>query len=206
MGWALGVAATVAVIDLASKAWAHRYVPVGLGSPASDGFVQLRWITNRGAALGLGAGHPLVVAGIAVLSTLVVGWWLSRAVSSGERVAVAVVLGGALGNLGDRLVHGAVIDWIHVAAYPATFNVADVCIRVGIIIALTLRALQHRAAARGFALARSLRPPSCTAPDCFSPATPKGTPWTRQPPPPWHAPAPETPNRHLPTSFCDDLS
>ncbi len=157
MGWALGGAILAAAIDLASKAWAHRYVPAGFG-PASDGFVQLRWITNRGAALGLGAGHPLVVAGIAVLSTLVVGWWLSRTVSSGERFAVAIVLGGALGNLGDRLAHGAVTDWVHVAAYPATFNVADVCIRVGIIIALTLRALHHRAAARGL-VAGAIRSP-----------------------------------------------
>jgi signal peptidase II len=138
------VAVLVAAIDLLSKAWAHRYVPAGLGSSSSSGLVQLRWITNREAALGLGAGHPLVVAGVAVLSTVAIGWWLSRTVSGGECFAVAVVLGGALGNLGDRLAHGAVTDWVHVAGYPATFNVADVCIRVGIILALAFRALRTR--------------------------------------------------------------
>jgi len=147
MWWALGVAVTVAVIDLSSKAWAHRYVSAGVGSGSSGGFVQLRRITNPGAAFGLGAQHPVVVAGAAVLTTVVVVWWLCRAVSSGERLAVAVVLGGALGNLGDRLAHGAVTDWVHVAAYPATFNVADLCIRGGIILALTLRALHARSPA-----------------------------------------------------------
>ncbi len=166
MGWALGVAILAAAIDLASKAWAHRYVPAGFG-PASDGFVQLRWITNRGAALGLGAGHPLVVAGIAVLSTLVVGWWLSRTVSSGERFAVAVVLGGALGNLGDRLAHGAVTDWVHVAAYPATFNVADVCIALGSSSLSRSGRCTTAQPPAGLSLARSGHPSSCTAPDRF---------------------------------------
>ena len=47
-----------------------------------------------------------------LVATLAVGWWLTRAVSTGERVAVAAVLGGALGNLVDRLANGAVTDWV----------------------------------------------------------------------------------------------
>jgi signal peptidase II len=52
------------------------------------------------------------------------------------------VAGGAAGNLADRLLRspgfgrGAVVDWIHLAGYPATFNVADVAIRLGAIGAL----------------------------------------------------------------------
>jgi signal peptidase II len=52
------------------------------------------------------------------------------------------VAGGAAGNLADRLLRspgpgrGAVVDWIHVAGYPATFNLADVAIRAGVVAAL----------------------------------------------------------------------
>ncbi len=55
---------------------------------------------------------------------------------------LAAILGGAAGNLADRLLRspgfgrGAVVDWIHLAGYPATFNVADLAIRLGAIGAL----------------------------------------------------------------------
>jgi signal peptidase II len=57
-------------------------------------------------------------------------------------LCLAAVLGGALGNLADRLFRapglgrGGVVDWIHVAWYPATFNIPDVAIRVGAVGAL----------------------------------------------------------------------
>ena len=64
---------------------------------------------------------------------------------------LAAVLGGALGNLADRIFRspglgrGAVIDWIHVAWYPATFNIADVAIRLGAVgvVATILGAQVH---------------------------------------------------------------
>jgi len=101
-------------------------------------------VSNQGAAFGLGAQHPVVVTALAVLGTAGVAWWLTRAMTGGERIAVGVVLGGALGNLLDRVAQGAVTDWMQVAWYPATFNVADLCIRGGIIAALTLRLLRSR--------------------------------------------------------------
>jgi signal peptidase II len=64
---------------------------------------------------------------------------LARVRSRSAALLLAVVLGGALGNLADRLFRspglgrGAVVDWIHVAGYPATFNLADVAIRVGAV-------------------------------------------------------------------------
>lgn len=80
--------------------------------------MHLRHVTNSGASFGLGAQHPLVVLILTLIATLAVGWWLAKADSAGERVAAAVVLGGALGNRIDRLANGAVTDWVGIAWYP----------------------------------------------------------------------------------------
>jgi len=142
--WSWCAAAGVLAADLGSKAWASQYVSEGAGSGAIGGFVRLRRVSNQGASFGLGAQHPLVVTALAVLGTAGVAWWLTRTMTAGERIAVGVVLGGALGNLLDRVVQGAVTDWMQVAWYPATFNLADLCIRGGIIAALALRLLHSR--------------------------------------------------------------
>lgn len=79
------------------------------------------------------ASSAAVIAVVAVL--------LARTRSRPAALVLAVVLGGALGNLADRvfrspgLGRGAVVDWIHVAGYPATFNLADVAIRAGAVAA-----------------------------------------------------------------------
>ena len=146
--WAWCAAAGVLAADLSSKAWASQYVSDGAGSAALGGLVRLSRVSNQGASFGLGAQHPFVVTALAVLGTAGVAWWLTRAMTAGERIAVGVVLGGALGNLLDRVAQGAVTDWMQVVWYPATFNLADLCIRGGIIAALTLRLLHTRPPSR----------------------------------------------------------
>ena len=138
---ALVLAGCVLAADLVSKAWALRQLPSD--SSTSTAIVQLRHVTNRGASFGLGAQHPFVVVP-ALVATLAVGWWLAKADSAGERVAVGVVLGGALGNLIDRLANGAVTDWAGITWYPATFNLADVAIRGGAVAALVMREVHRR--------------------------------------------------------------
>lgn len=93
----------------------------------------------------------ITVAAAAVLAAAVI--WLVRTRRPGVALCLAVVAGGAAGNLADRLLRspgpgrGAVVDWIHVAGYPATFNLADMAIRAGAAGALvaTLAAGQHAA-------------------------------------------------------------
>ena len=139
---ALAVTGVVMGADLLSKSWAQRQVPSD--PAASAAIVQLGRVANRGVSFGVGSQHPGVVVALALLATLAVGWWLTRAVSAGERVAVAVVLGGALGNLVDRLANGAVTDWVRVTWYPLTFNLADVAIKGGVVAALVLRHIHLR--------------------------------------------------------------
>ncbi len=131
----LAVLAAVAVLvaDAGTKAWASRRVGT------TGGFLQLRHLTNAGATLGLGSQHPAVVLVLSLVATAgVVVWWVTG-LDAVERLALAVVLGGAAGNLLDRVLNGAVTDWLHVACYSPTFNLADVAIRLGALVALVAR-------------------------------------------------------------------
>jgi lipoprotein signal peptidase len=104
-----------------------------------DGLVSVRVVRNSGASFGIGAGHPVLVVASAAVVMAVVAVALARVRSRPAAMFLAVVLGGALGNLADRLFRspgpgrGAVVDWSHVAGYPATFNLADIAVRAGAI-------------------------------------------------------------------------
>jgi signal peptidase II len=114
------------------KSLALRARPGGGG-----GLVSVRVARNTGASFGIGAGHPALVVTASAAVIAVVAVLLARVRSRPAALLLAVVLGGALGNLADRLFRspgpgrGAVVDWIHVAGYPATFNLADIAIRAG---------------------------------------------------------------------------
>jgi signal peptidase II len=150
-----GVAALVLAADQATKSAVTAASPRGDGS----GLVSLRLVRNTGASFGLGAGHPLLITLTAAVILAVAVALLLRASSRAVAVSLAAVAGGAAGNLADRLFRhpglgrGAVIDWIHVAFYPATFNLADVAIRLGALIAVIALApqLATRRRTRGLA-------------------------------------------------------
>ncbi len=134
----LVTAAVVVAADQASKSWAvHRL---------SRGPIHVVWKLdlvlsyNTGSAFGLAQGWAPVLAALAAV--IVVG--LLAALRGVRRTSMALalglVLGGALGNLSDRVLrghHGAVVDFIALHFWP-TFNVADSCIVVGVILAAAL--------------------------------------------------------------------
>lgn len=101
------------------------------------GVVAVRLVRNTGASFGIGSGHPVAVMAVSAAVIAVVATVAARTTSRAAALFLAAVLGGALGNLADRLFRspglgrGAVIDWIHVWGYPFTFNLADVAIRAG---------------------------------------------------------------------------
>jgi signal peptidase II len=99
-------------------------------------------VHNSGASFGIGAGHPLVITLTAAVVLALALVLLARTRSRAVALSLGAVAGGAAGNLADRLLRGpglgsgSVVDWIHVAIYPATFNLADVAIRLGALCAL----------------------------------------------------------------------
>ncbi|GAA4033612.1 signal peptidase II [Sphingomonas rosea] len=108
-------------------------------------------VHNYGISLGLltaGSDHGrwLLVAGTAVIAG-VVAWWLTREEKRGDRIALGLVLGGALGNIVDRARLGYVFDFLdlHFGDFRPflVFNVADASISIGVAI-LILRAFLVR--------------------------------------------------------------
>jgi signal peptidase II len=87
---------------------------------------------NTGVAFGALEGAGLIVAILIGLSlVLLIGYFVVNRDTPWLWLPVGLLLGGAAGNLIDRAVEGAVIDWIDPVAWPA-FNVADACIVVGV--------------------------------------------------------------------------
>jgi len=134
-----GVALLVVVVDQLSKWWILTHLAIN-ESLVDFGFFRIIRIQNTGAAFGIFQGHPLVFTvfdfiGIAVFLALVlVGgrhWvFIDR---MPVRTGIGLILGGTIGNLIDRLRFGHVTDFLDFKVWP-TFNVADACVTVGVII------------------------------------------------------------------------
>jgi signal peptidase II len=137
--WA--VTAAVCAIDQATKSLVLALDPAS-AHRTGGGLVSVRLVRNTGAGFGIGAGHPVVITLVAGAAAVVVLVLLGSTKSRVAALCWAVVLGGALGNLADRLFRspgpglGAVVDWIHVDGYPPSFNLADVAIRAGAVAAV----------------------------------------------------------------------
>jgi signal peptidase II len=142
--------------DHTSKAWAERQLEQREAVGVLPGLLDLRLVKNTDTAfslLGDLLDEPARLAVILVLQGMItVGMaavLLRRWRDAGqvERVAAALVLGGALGNFSERLVRGYVVDFIHLARWPA-FNVADIAICAGTAL-LLLAASRARSRAPG---------------------------------------------------------
>jgi signal peptidase II len=133
----LALAAAVIVLDLATKAWVVAVFREGEALPVTS-FFSLVLAYNAGAAFsflaGAGGWQRWFFTGIAVVASVFLLWMLRRGGSTMLRAGLALVLGGALGNLWDRIAAGRVTDFLlfHYAgwSWPA-FNVADSAITVG---------------------------------------------------------------------------
>jgi signal peptidase II len=134
-----GIALFVVAADQLSKWWIRANLAPG-ESLFDVGFFRIVNSRNTGAAFGIFQGHPLFFTvidfvGIAVFLTLVLllrsrwPWLGSMWVLSG----IALLLGGTVGNLIDRLRQGQVTDFLDFKVWPA-FNVADSSITIGVII------------------------------------------------------------------------
>jgi signal peptidase II len=130
----LAVAALVVAADQASKWWAvHRL---------SSGSIHVVWRLdlvvgyNSGSSFSLAQGWGSVLAALAIVFVVVLLASARRAQSTLMALAIGLIVGGALGNLADRIfrAHHAVVDFVALHFWP-TFNVADSCIVVGGVLA-----------------------------------------------------------------------
>ena len=110
-------------------------------------FFDLRYTENHGISLGLFQATSDAMRWVLVALTSAiavgVGWWITREEKPGDQIALGLVLGGALGNILDRVRHGYVVDFadLHFGEFRPffIFNVADAAISIGVAI-LLLRA------------------------------------------------------------------
>ena len=144
LGWfAYALAALVIVLDQLSKYWILNVfdLPSKGSYPVTD-FFNLTMVWNRGVSFGLlQAEVDLARWGLALFSLVVavaLAVWARKADRPLPAIALGLVIGGALGNLIDRVRFGAVADFLDFSGlwFPWVFNVADSGITVGVILLL----------------------------------------------------------------------
>lgn len=146
----VGLIPAIFALDWVSKRWIEQNVSFWDAHVVIPGLFSIVHAQNRGAAFSLLADAPdsvrgLVLIGLSGAVTLVVAWMFRGALTKPEtytgagRLALALVLGGALGNLYDRILRGSVTDFLlwywKDWQFPA-FNVADSAISVGAVLLL----------------------------------------------------------------------
>jgi signal peptidase II len=145
-GWRwLPLAGAVLVLDQVSKAWIEgRYALYD--STVLLPILDIRRLHNPGAAFSFladaGGWQRWFFSVLALVVSAGIVYWLRNLQATGQSVlgcGLALILGGAVGNVLDRIEHGFVVDFIHVhwgAAYFPAFNIADAAISIGAALLL----------------------------------------------------------------------
>ncbi len=159
---AYGFALLIIVVDQLTKAWVlsgldlreMRQVPVW---PPIFNFT---WVENRGVSFGLfGDGSARwMLSGFSVVVAGILGWGALKADRRLLVSAIGLIMGGAIGNVIDRIRFGFVVDFLDFSGtgfFPWVFNVADSAITVGVILLILDSVLSERAAKVGVAAEKS---------------------------------------------------
>lgn len=159
---AYGFALLVIVLDQLTKAWIIGGVSLReVGQiPVLPPILNFSWVENTGVSFGLfGGGEArwgLTIFSIVVSAGL--AWWALRADRRLLITAIGLVMGGALGNVIDRVRFGYVVDFIDFSGtgvFPWVFNVADSAITVGVVLLIIDSLVSERAAQVGAAPEKS---------------------------------------------------
>ena len=143
---AFAIATIVFVLDQLSKLWAENTLEHNVAQPLVGDILKLRLIYNSGAAFGLGGSITPIITGVQLGIALAVVFVLVRSVRSRAwAISLSLLLGGALGNIVDRLFRdpgprtGHVVDFLELPHWPI-FNVADIAVTsgAGLLVLLTL--------------------------------------------------------------------
>jgi len=144
--WLFLLSAFVILADRLSKNWIIHRIRPGYDIPIIPGVFRLSHVINTGAAFSLLENAPpngvrigLIVFSVVAAIVVFVFLWITGRTFSLTSVALALILGGALGNLYDRIRFHHVVDFLAVKIYHYNwpdFNVADSCIVIGACLLL----------------------------------------------------------------------
>src|SRR5919201_3795346 len=148
------VAVAVFLLDRLSKIWVSDNIPVGTARPVLGDYLRLVHAQNTGAAFGLLPERTTLLSVLSVLAVVAIVYYYRRIASSSWLISttLGMQLGGAAGNLLDRVTQGYVVDFVDAGIGDVrfwAFNVADSSIVVGILlVTFLLWYEEHRAAPR----------------------------------------------------------
>ncbi len=144
-GWiAYAIAATTVVLDQLSKLWIlHGLDLQARGTVPLPGPMDLTMVWNKGMSFGLMNGHGewsrWLLTGFSAVVVVALAIWARKATKPLMAVGLGMIIGGAIGNnLIDRVLYGAVADFIDVRDlyFPWIFNIADAGISIGVAFLL----------------------------------------------------------------------
>ncbi|HET6189350.1 MAG TPA: signal peptidase II [Trebonia sp.] len=144
-----GVAAFVLAADIITKALVVAHLREGEPVRVLGDVLMFNLLRNPGAAFSVGTGDTIVFTAIAVAVVVYIARTARKLASIGWAITLGLLLGGALGNLTDRifrapgLFRGNVVDWIEVTRYWPVFNLADSAIVCGGILTVLLAMLGY---------------------------------------------------------------
>ncbi len=135
--WFFVIALGVVALDQATKAVVRARLDSGEAWPDKDWLLNIVNVSNSGAAFGMLQGQTtfLVVTSLVGVAAIALYYWFPPLEHGLLRLALGLQLGGAAGNLIDRVRFGEVTDFINFEFWPA-FNVADSCISIGVVTIL----------------------------------------------------------------------
>lgn len=149
-GLLAGVAAFVLAADITTKALVVAHLREGEPVHLIGDVLEFNLLRNPGAAFSVGTGDTIVFTAIAVVVVVYIARTARKLRSTGWAITLGLLLGGALGNLVDRIfrapgfLRGNVVDWIEVTRYWPVFNLADSAIVCGGILTVLLAMLGYR--------------------------------------------------------------
>lgn len=130
------VGAVLVVIDQVIKYFVSAYLqPIGSVN-VIDNLFSLTYVENKGVAFGMFSGmHWLFIALTSVLLAIII-FYMFKKRPKGRffYICAALIIGGGVGNLIDRIFYGYVIDYISLSFFPPVCNFADYCITIGTIL------------------------------------------------------------------------
>ncbi len=126
-------AVLVLVLDQLTKYVVQTKLSIGQSVPVLQGIFHLTYVQNTGVAFGMFGGMNWVFALVAVLAIIAILYYRRTfCLQTTTAICAGLILGGALGNLADRLALGFVVDFIDFIIWPK-FNIADSALTIGVI-------------------------------------------------------------------------
>lgn len=137
--FALSIASSVFLLDRLTKIIILNYLSQGHSIALIQNIFHFTLVLNKAAAFGLFGHNRIIFAAVAIvaIAAIVIYIFKRKGANSILASALGLILGGAAGNLFDRIRFGCVIDFIDLRVWPV-FNIADSCITIGALILVVL--------------------------------------------------------------------